>query len=488
MKLGEIANILGSPLGSSDLSERAVSGFSIDSRAVRAGEVFFAIRGEHYDGHRFAADAIRKGAAAAVVSRDFLSSPTEAAQILSLGDNVAKLIPVADTLGALQSLARSVIGKWRGREVAITGSMGKTTTKEMTAAALAKAGRVIKTIGNLNNDYGLPLSILKMETDGARAADFDYAVFEMGMNHKGEIARLAEIAPPDFGVITIVAPVHLEFFDSVDAIAEAKAELIAGIKPGGAAALNADDERVARMREVRGDISYRTFGIEKASDVSARDIQPEGLSGARFTMTTPRGSVEARLTVAGRHNIYNALAAAAVADFYETPLEQIASALAEVSSPNRRGEVLRFAEGFTIVDDSYNSNPQALIEMASAVCASKDCKRKIIVAGEMLELGRAGAELHREAGRKLAELGVDLLIGVRGLAREIVAGAREAGLTNESATFCETPEEAADLLTREARSGDLILIKGSRGVKTEIVVEKMKQARGQASANSNSQI
>ncbi|HKP87010.1 MAG TPA: UDP-N-acetylmuramoyl-tripeptide--D-alanyl-D-alanine ligase [Blastocatellia bacterium] len=477
MKLGEIANVLGSRLGSTDLGERIASGYSIDSRAIREGEVFFAIRGERYDGHGFVADALAKGAAAAVVSRDFFAS----------SDEGAKLIPVADTLGALQSLAQSVLRDWRGREVAITGSMGKTTTKEMTAAALAGAGRVIRTQGNLNNDYGLPLSILKMESGGARASDFDYAVFEMGMNHKGEIARLAEIAPPDMGAVTIVAPVHLEFFDSVDAIAEAKAELIAGIKSGGAAALNADDERVARMRGMRGDIEYRTFGIERAADVRASDIQTEGLGGARFRMTTPRGSVEARLALAGRHNIYNALAAAAVADFYEVPLEEIAAALAQVASPNRRGEVLRFAEGFTVVDDSYNSNPRALIEMATTICANPDCERKIVVAGEMLELGATGAELHREAGRRMAALGVDLLVGVRGLARQIVAGAREAGMSAESALFCETPEEAADLLTREARSGDLILIKGSRGVKTEIVVEKMKQARGQASANSKSQ-
>ncbi|HST19833.1 MAG TPA: UDP-N-acetylmuramoyl-tripeptide--D-alanyl-D-alanine ligase [Blastocatellia bacterium] len=469
MKLGEIANILGSTLGSIDSSERHPLGYSIDSRTVRAGEMFFAIRGENYDGHRFVQGALERGAIAAVVD-------DSAAQI----DNI-NLIRVSDTLVALQSLAAAAIRNWQGREVAITGSMGKTTTKEMTAAALAQAGRVIKTLGNLNNDYGLPLSILKMESDGAQASDFDYAILEMGMNHKGEIARLAQIAPPDVGVVTIVAPVHLEFFDSVEAIADAKAELIAGIKTNGAAVLNADDERVARMREMRSDIEYRTFGIESAADVTARDIQSDGLSGTRFKLVTPRGNVDARLAVAGRHNVYNALAAAAVADFYEVSLEHIATALAESSSPRMRGEVLRFSEGFTVVDDSYNSNPRALVEMVTTICANKDCERKIVIAGEMLELGATGAELHRKAGRRIAALGVDLLIGVRGLAREIVAGAREAGMSLESAIFCETPNEAADVLTREARAGDLILIKGSRGVKTEIVVERMKQARGQVS-------
>lgn len=472
MKLGEIANILGSTLG----GEQHPTGYSIDSRTVRAGEMFFAIRGENYDGHRFVRNALERGAMAAVVSRDFALSKDDTAQY----DDI-KLIRVADTLVALQGLAAAALRNWHGREVAITGSMGKTTTKEMTATALAHAGRVIKTLGNLNNDYGLPLSILKMESDGAHASDFDYAVLEMGMNHKGEIARLAEIAPPDVGVVTIVAPVHLEFFDSVEAIAEAKAELVAGIKPGGAAVLNGDDARVARMRELRGDIEYITFGIERAADVTARDIESDGLNGTHFKLVTPRGNIDARLAVAGRHNLYNALAAAAVADFYEVPLEQIAASLAESSSPRMRGEVLRFPEGFTVVDDSYNSNPRALIEMVTTICANKDCGRKIVVAGEMLELGATGAGLHREAGRRIATLGVDLLIGVRGLASEIVAGAREAGMSAESAIFCETPYEAADVLTREARAGDLILIKGSRGVKTEIVVERMKQARGQVS-------
>lgn len=476
MRLGEIANILGSTPGSVAPGEQHPLGYSIDSRTVRAGEMFFAIRGENYDGHRFVRDAIEKRAIAAVVSHDFDLSSDDAAQTENIN-----LIRVPDTLVALQQIAAAVIRSWRGREVAITGSMGKTTTKEMTAAALDGVGRVIKTIGNLNNDYGLPLSILKMESDGAHASDFDYAVLEMGMNHKGEIARLAEIAPPDVGIVTIVAPVHLEFFDSVEAIAEAKAELVAGIKPGGAAVLNADDERVARMRETRGDIDYRTFGIERAADVMARDIESDGLSGTRFMLVTPRGNIDARLAVAGRHNVYNALAAAAVADFYEVPLEKIAASLAESSSPRMRGEVLRFPEGFIVIDDSYNSNPRALIEMVTTIRANKDCERKIVVAGEMLELGATGAELHREAGRQIAKLGVDLLIGVRGLAQEIVAGAREDGMNAESAIFCETPNEAADVLTREARAGDLILIKGSRGVKTEIVVERMKQARGQVS-------
>ncbi len=464
MKLDEIIRILGS--ASSDTLDREPRGYSIDSRTAREGDLFFAIRGEVHDGHRFVADTLAKGAMAAVVSHDFYEAQTDR----------SKLIPVRDTLDALQSLASAVLKRWRGREVAITGSMGKTTTKDMTAVALSTRGRVMKTTGNLNNAFGLPLSILKMETDGSRAEDFDFAVLEMGMNHRGELTGLARIAPPDLAVVTNVAAVHLEFFSSLDEIAEAKSELVLGVKPRGAAALNSDDERVARMRNLRSDIEVRTFGIANDADVMARDIKTAGLNDTRFILQTPRGSCDARLPLAGRHNIYNALAAATTADFYEAPIEAIAASLAESSSPRMRGEVIHFQESFTLVDDSYNSNPTALFEMASAI-ASAHSERKIIVAGEMLELGASAEELHRASGRRLAGLGIDMLIGVRGLASEIITGAREAGMSNDATFFCETPDEAGRLLAREARSGDLILVKGSRGVKTEIVVERMKEMR-----------
>lgn len=474
MTLAEIRDILGSRERPTpalvDLSEREPLGYSIDSRSVRPGDLFFAIKGENYDGHRFVEEALRRGALGAVVSNEFLSqfnSPAIEAD--------AWLLPVADTLASLQAIAASVRRSWPGREIAITGSAGKTSTKELTASALARIGRVNKTAGNLNNDYGLPLSILKMESDGEHAANFDYAVLEMGMNHKGEIARLAKIAPPDVGVVTNVAPVHLEFFNSIDEIADAKAELVAGIKAGGVAVLNADDDLVAAMKNLRGDIRVRMFGIDRQADVRARRIEDEGLAGMRFALQTPRGEVEARLPLAGRHQLYNALGAAAVADFLETPLEAIAAALAEASSPKMRGEVLRFADGFTVVDDSYNSNPRALIEMVTTIGATEGFKRKIVIAGEMLELGPTGAALHRETGRRVAGLGIDLLIGVRGLARELVAGACEGGMSQEFATFCESPQQAAELVAREARAGDLILVKGSRGVKTEAVVERLKQ-------------
>ncbi len=475
MNLGAIADILGSNIraarGASELAEREPVGYSIDSRTLRAGELFFAIRGENYDGHRFVADAIAGRALAAVVSRDFLDSDPGR----QIDPHKAALILVDDTLSALQFLAYSVLKSWQGDVVAITGSLGKTTTKEMIAAMLARVGRVVKTTGNLNNHYGLPLSVLKMESDGRHASDFDYAVLEMGMNHKGEIARLTEIAPPDVAVVTIVAPAHLEFFTSIDEIAEAKAEMVSGIAAGGTAVLNADDERVAAMAAMRHDITSLTFGIEQNADVMASEIRPEGVGGSSFVLSTRQGQIAARVPLPGRHNIYNALAAATVAGLYQTPLDEIAAVLAETAAPKMRGEIVQFSEGITLIDDSYNSNPRALFEMVSTVCANRECKRRIVVAGEMLELGPTGPELHRESGRQIARLGVDKLIGVRGLAEEIVAGAREAGMSDEAAVFVAGPEDAAEFMIREARAGDLILVKGSRGVRTEVVVERMKQ-------------
>ena len=475
MNLGEIADILGSNIraarGASELAEREPIGYSIDSRTIRAGELFFAVRGENYDGHRFVGDAIASRALAAVVSRDFLDSDPGR----QIDPHKAALILVDDTLAALQFLAYTVLKSWQGDVVAITGSLGKTTTKEMIAAMLARIGRVVKTTGNLNNYYGLPLSVLKMESDGKHAVDFDYAVLEMGMNHKGEIARLTAIAPPDVGVVTIVAPAHLEFFNSIDEIADAKAEMVTGVTAGGTAVLNADDERVARMSRMRDDVSSLTFGIEHNADVMASEIRQEGVGGSSFLLSTRHGQIEARVPLPGRHNIYNALAAASVADLYETPLEEIAAALAETSAPSMRGEVVVFREGFTVIDDSYNSNPRALFEMVATVCANRESKRKVVVAGEMLELGASGPELHREAGRQIARLGTDFLIGVRGLAEEIVAGAREAGMSDEAAVFTQASEDAAEIMIQEAREGDLILVKASRGVKTEIVVERMKE-------------
>jgi UDP-N-acetylmuramoyl-tripeptide--D-alanyl-D-alanine ligase len=360
--------------------------------------------------------------------------------------------------------------------VAITGSAGKTTTKDLVAHLLGHSGRrVLKSERNYNNGLGLPLSVLQMVTEGRRPDHFDVAVLEMGMSSPtNEIARLCRITPPDIGVELLVAPVHLEYLGTIEAIARAKAELIEGLKPEGTAILNADDERVAAMRSLHKGPTL-TFGIERNADVMASEIETTRLGQSRFRLLTPLGQAEATLPMPGRHNLMNALAAAAVATCFEMGAEEIARAMRTVVAPHMRGEVLDFAAGFTVVDDSYNSNPRSLSQMVLTVAdAGAHASRRIVVAGEMLELGPESAEMHREAGREIARAGIDVLWGVRELARELVEGAREAGL--KAARFFESSEDAAAALLKEVREGDLILIKGSRGVRTDKVVSALREA------------
>ena len=464
MQLADIARVIGSGLGSSADPAFAPVGYSIDSRSIKPGELFFAIRGENLDGHRFVKDVLSAGACAAVVANDAL--------LEGVGDE-GKLLRVPDTLVALQQLAHEVLTQWNRPLIAITGSAGKTTTKDLTALLLGQQYRVLKTAGNFNNAFGLPLSILKLISDGKQFSDFDLIVLEMGMNHAGEIRDLCKIAPPSVGVVTIVAPVHLEFFNSIEEIADAKAELVESLGPDGLALLNADDPLVSKM-STRHSGPTRTFGIDNPADIVATQIEPVGLNQTSFKLATPKGSARVVMPLIGRHNLYNALAAAAVADHFGMTPGAIAEALLTAEPSKMRGQVLRFAAGFTVVDDSYNSNPRALAEMLKSVGRMADFKRRIAVLGEMLELGPAAAQMHRESGHVAVAENFDVVIGVRGLAEEIVKGAIEHGLQAERAIFCENSESAAHLLAGMITEGDIVLVKGSRGVKTDLVVARLK--------------
>jgi UDP-N-acetylmuramoyl-tripeptide--D-alanyl-D-alanine ligase len=330
---------------------------------------------------------------------------------------------------------------------------------------------------NYNNELGVALSVLQMETDGARPEEFDVAVLEMGMSMPGEIARHCLVAPPDVAVLTLVAPVHLEFMGSVEAIAAGKAQLVEGMKPGGTAVLNADDERVLAMR-AKATHAGRviTYGVTNEADVRALGVETVGVGASRFTLKTPEGEALVVLPMHGRHNVANALAAAAAAVSFGVGVEEIAAALSTAAPSEKRGEVLRFKEGFVVVDDSYNSNPRSLLSMAEAVAqGGEGVERRVVVAGEMLELGEEGAALHREAGREIAGFGVDVLWGVRGLGRELVEGARAAGMSEAVTRFFEDSNAAGEALAGFVRPGDLVLVKGSRGVHTEKVVEALKE-------------
>jgi len=454
------------------------AGFALDSRAVKAGELFVAIPGERVDGHQFVREVFEKGACAAMVVHHRLPFAAD------LGDYAGRLLFVENTVCAFQRLAERVIAGWHRPVVGVTGSAGKTTMKDLIAHCLGGAGNVLKSSGNLNTGYGMPLVLTRMISGGAKPSDYDFAVLEMGMSSFGEISRLVSIAPPEVGVVGNVGTAHIEFFGSRARIARAKAEMVDGVKPGGVAILNADDPLVIGMRERRDDVAVISFGVESVASVRARDIAVAPSGGSRFILGTPEGEAEVKMPLIGRHNVYNALAAAAVASYFGASPEQIASRLATSEPSKMRGELIRLANGVTVIDDSYNSNPQALLQSARAmleVAASRAPARRVVAAGEMLELGDQGPDLHRKCGQEIAEMGVDVLIGVRGLASELVAGAVECpGHAPRLTSFCETPEEAAEILIAGAVPGDVILVKGSRGVRMEIVVERLKAAFGSA--------
>jgi UDP-N-acetylmuramoyl-tripeptide--D-alanyl-D-alanine ligase len=482
LNLKEAASLMGAghESVSAEMFDKEIRNFSIDSRSIGAGELFFALSQEDYtragfngefeDGHRFIPEAFERGALAAVARADHVR---ESQALREMGE---RLLLVEDAIAALQQLARRVYEAWAQPVVAITGSAGKTTTKDLTAHILKAAGRrVLKSERNYNNGLGLPLAVLQMVSEGRTPADFDLAVLEMGMSSPtGEIARLVKITPPDIGVELLVAPVHLEYLGTIENIAKAKAELIQGLKPGGIAVLNADDELVIKMRELH-DGRVITFGLEHEADVTALDVDTTRFGQSRFRLRTPLGVSEAVLPMAGQHNLMNALAASSVATCLGISPAEIAGALRSVVPPRMRGEVLDFAAGFTVVDDSYNSNPRSLLSMVRTLAETEaSARRRIVVAGEMLELGPESREMHREAGREIARLGIDALWGVRGDAFEMTEGAREAGMAQSAIKFFESSEDAARALCAEIREGDLVLVKGSRGVRTDIVVSELR--------------
>jgi UDP-N-acetylmuramoyl-tripeptide--D-alanyl-D-alanine ligase len=447
LALSRVAELLSA---TGEFDPRAVAqGYSIDSRTIRPGELFFAVKGERLDGHDFVPQALEKGAVAAVVRTDQLARYRVPAGVLT----------VKDTLAALQNLGAAVRRMWGKPVVGVTGSAGKTTTKEAVAHVLSTRFRVLKSEGNFNNHFGLPLMLLKIEPE------HEAAVIEMGMSHRGEIAALARIAQPGIGVVTNVAPVHLEFFESVAGIARAKYELIESLPAGGTAVLNADDEYVAQFgRDFRGKVIR--YGLHASADVRAENPESRGALGSVFEVVAAGSRETATLPLVGMHNIYNALAAVAVGIDRGLSLAEAVAALATLSPGYQRGAVLELGN-ITVINDCYNSNPAALDAMVDTL-ASMPAKRRIAVAGEMLELGPAGEELHRRSGRHMAEKGIDILLGVRGLAQPMVEAAGAAGMRAE---FVATPEEAGAWLARETREGDLVLLKASRGVKLERALE-----------------
>ena len=473
--LEQVAGALGValPAGLNPLAR--VAGVSIDSRAIRPGELFLAIRGPRHDGHDFVASVLASGVVAAIVARNRWRTYREEVR--------ERLIAVDDTLRALQHLGASVLRKWReaepGRFVgAVAGSVGKTTTKEVLAALLAAKLSVLKSSGNLNNEYGLPLTLFNLEET------HDALVVELGMSRSGELARLTQIAAPDVGVITRIAVEHLEFFASVDEIALAERELIENLPhrdggPAAVAVLNADDERVVRFADVApGKIIW--FGTGAKAEFRAENIEDRGIAGTAFDFVSPDGRARLELPLIGRYNVMNALAALAAASVWGIGAAEAKQVFATLQPADKRGEVVHFDEGFVVINDSYNSSPTALDALSDLLANSTSYRRRILAAGEMLELGVSSPQLHRECGRHAATIrandrrGIDWIIGVRGDAAEIVNGAIAAGLPKDRTRFFASSDEAAKFLTDFIAKDDLLLLKGSRGVKMEKILEAIR--------------
>ena len=464
MRAGELALAAGGRLVAG-LPDVELGDISIDSRRIRPGDVFLAIRGNRLDGHDFIAEAVGRGAAGVIVS------DTAAAPVTGASRVAPATIVVGDTTHALQSIARDVRRRSGAKVVAITGSVGKTTTKELTAAFIGTRHDVLRNEGNLNNHIGLPLSLLALRRRP------EVAVVELGMNHAGEIHTLVGIAEPNVRVWTNVAEVHAESFASIEGIADAKAEILDGATARDHLVVNAGDTlAMERIGGFPGGVT--TFGVDTQADVRATDVEDRGIDGMRAAVETPAGAGGLSTRLLGAGQVANVVAAIAVALLFQVPVEAMLREAAAFAPPPRRGEVIRLAQGVTVVDDSYNSNPAALEQALRSLGSDKGHRRRVAVLGEMLELGPRARLLHRACGRLAVEAGFDVLVAVGGPAAEALAeGARAAGLDAGHAVTCGTSEDAASLTAALVRAGDLVLVKGSRGVRVDRVADRLKAER-----------
>jgi UDP-N-acetylmuramoyl-tripeptide--D-alanyl-D-alanine ligase len=438
-------------------ADALLSGVSIDTRTLAAGELFVAIAGPRHDGHDHLADAAARGAAGLLVARGRALPAGLPAEL--------PVVEVDETTRALGALASGHRAGFAGQLVAITGSNGKTTTKEMCGAMLAAAGPCLRTAGNLNNHYGLPLTLLR------RAREHRFAVVEIGMNHRGEIAPLAAIARPTVGVVTNVGSAHIEHLGSREEIAREKGDLLAALGPEGIGVIPAgDDFADALAARVRGRVLR--FGRGPGAEVRAARVAAEG-AGFRFELETPAGSRPVFVPGLGETAVANALAAAAAALAAGAALAELAEGLAGYLPVAGRLERRQLAGGAVLIDDSYNANPQSMEVALRMLAASPAAGRRIAVLGDMGELGGTSDKAHREAGRLAAQLGLDRLFALGPQAERVAAGAREAGMGAAQVHVGESHEELAERLRGLLAAGDWVLVKGSRSMRMERIAESL---------------
>lgn len=448
------------PVGAS--RDVQLQGVSIDTRTVAPGELFVAIRGEVHDAHAFVDKAIERGAAGLLV---------ESGRSQSDWTNRAAVFEVPSTTRALGRLAAGHRRRFAGPVVAVTGSNGKTTTKEIIHSVLATRGPCLKNEGNLNNEFGLPLSLLRREREHWAA------VVEIGMNHRGEIAPLAEVAHPTVAVITNVGTAHIEHLGSREAIAAEKGDLLLGLDASGTAVLNADDARVM-SQAARAPGRVLTYGRAPGADVSAESVSFAARGAFAFALRTPAGDVEVEVAGLSETTVINALAAAAVGLAVGLSLDEIAAGLAAFAGVSGRMAPRSAPGGLHVIDDTYNANPQSVGAALESLARLKGSAHGIAVLGDMGELGEQSETLHAEVGRAVASTGTDLLVTLGPRSRVIATTAREAGLGQEAVVVCDDPHDAVNAVRDRAESGDWVLVKGSRAMRMERVVEDLVQASG----------
>jgi len=444
MKLSDIVSMTSGRLTPANASA-TIFGVSTDSRTIRPGELFVPLRGPNFDGHDFLIRALRNGAVACL-SEEVIA-----------GFQIP-VIQVEDTLRALGDIAKGIRRKFAGPVTAITGSSGKTTTKEMLGHILSLTGPGIKSQGNFNNLIGLPLTLFGLKKDHR------WAVLEMGMSARGEISRLAEIGQPTVGLITNIGAAHLETLHGLDGVARAKGELFAALGPGCTAVINADDERVSAIPVANG-VRRLLFGLSADAEVRGEAVRVER-NQVHFQLCLPAGSYAVTLHVAGRFNVANALAAAAAATALAVPAEQIVHGLEAFRPIAGRMQISQLETGTTLIEDTYNANPQSMSAALQALDEMNGGGRRIAVLGDMLELGEASAELHQQLGR-VAARHCDLLLLLGAQADQVARGAREAGLAEERIRQIGSHERAIECLLKIMTAEDRLLLKGSRGMRME---------------------
>ncbi len=439
-------------------------GISTDSRTVTEGELFIALKGPRFDGHHYALEALKKKAGGVLIEEDMVRD------IRWNGYRTRAVIAVKDTLTALGDIARNWRRKYGTPVVALTGSNGKTTTKEMIAACLGTTFPILKTEGNLNNLIGVPLTLLTL-TEKERVA-----VLEMGMNVPGEIRRLTEIAEPDVGLITNIQKVHLEGMGSLERLKEEKGELFRRMRRDGTIVVNQDDSRVV---DLASDYPGQriTFGIEHPSEVMAKEIQLRGAEGTSFNLILEGEVMEIHLRLLGKHFVPNALSAMAVACLFGVEMKQAKEAIENFRSFSKRMEVITLKGGKTLINDAYNANPYSMELALETLVEVKGKGRSIAVLGDMLELGNFAKEAHEQLGEKVSELAIDFLFALGEEAPIVVESAIRHGFPIERTRVVESHSEAISLLRQMVQNGDWILVKGSRRMAMEKIIEGLTEGR-----------